>query len=85
MALAREEFGAVHAAGFDADEDAAGGGGWDGDGFDVEDLGSAGEVHDGRAHGFGHGGVEAVGGWGLLVFVVRASGSIEVAGGHLRV
>lgn len=55
MALAREELGAVHAAGFDADEDAAGGGGGDGNGFELEDFGPAGGVHDCCAHCFGHG------------------------------
>lgn len=53
VALAREELGAVEAAGFDADEDAAGGRGRDGDGFEVEDVGPAGGVHDGCAHCFG--------------------------------
>ena len=53
MALAREELGAVEAAGFDADEDAAGGRGRDGDSFEVEDVGAAGGVHDGCAHCFG--------------------------------
>lgn len=56
MALAREELGAVQAAGFDADEDAAGGGDGDGDRFEAEDVGAAGGVYDGCAHGFGHGG-----------------------------
>ncbi len=91
MALAREEFGAVHAAGFDADEDAAGGRGRDGDGFDLEDFGSAGGVHDGRAHCFGHGagggGEEAVEGGRCLVVwgEERSSGSIVGADGQLRV
>ena len=90
MALAREEFGAVHAAGFDADEDAAGGGGWDVDGFDLEDFGSAGGAHDGCAHGFGHG---AGGGWvvdGGLLFGCSGFGvdrgrrwAIESVGGRL--
>lgn len=91
MALAREEFGAVHAAGFDADEDAAGGRGRDGDVLELEDFGAAGGVHHGCAHCFGHGagrgGEEAVeggrclGGWG----VERGSRSIECADGQLRV
>lgn len=53
MALAREELGAVQAAGFDADEDAAGGRGGHGDGFEAEDVGPAGGARDGRAHRFG--------------------------------
>lgn len=70
MALAREEFGAVQAAGFDADEDAAGGRGGDGDVLELEDFGAAGGVHDGCAHRFGHGagggGEEAVEGGPLF-------------------
>lgn len=72
MPLAREEFGAIHAAGFDPDEDAASGGGGDGDGFDLQDFGSAGGAYDGCAHCFGHGaggggGEEAVEGGRCLV------------------
>lgn len=52
MALAREELGAIEAAGFDADEDVAWLGGGDGDGFEVEGGGTAGAVDDGCEHGF---------------------------------
>ena len=55
MPLAGEEFGAVHAAGFDADEDAARGRGRNGNVLELEDLGAAGGVHDDCAHCFGHG------------------------------
>ena len=55
MPLAREELGAVQAAGFDADQDLARGRGGDGDGFEFEDFGAAGVVDDGCAHCFGHG------------------------------
>lgn len=84
MPLAREELGAVHTAGFDADEDAPGGRGWDGDVLELEDFGSAGVVHDGCAHYFGHGGEEALerGCCCLLVWDEKeSSGSIEVVGG----
>ena len=55
MALACEEFGAVHTAGFDADEDAASGGSGDGNVLDLEDFGTAGGVHYGCTHCSGHG------------------------------
>lgn len=66
MALAREELGAVQAAGFDADEDAAGGRGRDGDVLEAEDVGAPRGVHDGCAHGFGHGGCGGGGGGACL-------------------
>ena len=78
MPLAGEEFGAVHTAGFDADEDAPEGRGWDGDVLELEDFGAAGGVHDGCAHCFGHGGEEAL---ELAWDEKEGSGSIEVVGG----
>lgn len=90
MALAREEFGAVQAAGFDADEDAARGGEGDGDVFDAEDVRAAGGSHDGCAHCSGHGedgGGEWGGGrrrWCWLCGKRRVLGLVECGDGALE-
>ncbi len=86
VALAGEELGAIHAGGFDADEDAAGGGGRDGDVLDLEDFGAAGGVHDGCAHCFGHcgdrgsGGEEVVVGRCCLLVWGKEKGSVSIEG-----
>ena len=67
MALPREQFGAVQAAGFDADQHAPGCRGRDGDRGHAEDFGAAGGVDDGCAHCSGHG---AGGGGGRVSFGV---------------
>ena len=57
---------------------------WDGDVLELEDFGSAGVVHDGCAHRFGHGEEEALERGCCCLFVWDEkgnSGSIEVVGG----
>ncbi len=60
-ALAGEELGAVETAGFHADKDLAGGWGWHGEVFELEDFGAAGGVDYGCFHcEHGRGSVELV-------------------------